>query len=535
MTGNEKATLAGVAIGGSRNTRSLARSAPRLKVLDGPSEAEVGNARALLCSALLDWQFAGTHFLGVGLEYFPEGALREAAEAVRALHARGTPVDLVTLGGELDQSGLLESVGGYTWLSELTQNNPTSANAPHYAAELKRVGWPRIAAALCERTSRYLLDPSTDSESVARDLVSELQSGLTDRSLLKLVNTSNWREEAAKPREDLFQGVMPKGVVCGVSAGAGVGKTMFSMGAAVAVATGQTIPPLIPQGRGKVLALFGEDSWNVIARRLRDYADIYDIPREELDDAFAHRLRIVEAPALALVCRTRDGNLDTSRAYAWLRTQIETFRPDLVVVDPLSQWFGGDENDAGQATFFVNRLKAVAAPSNATILVNHHFNKNGVTRGSTGFEGAFRWLAELRRMDDKESRLYGVPDHELRHYVRLKNVKFSDGQDGAEWWLQRCQGGVLKFTELKTTRMESIVNAMADYISNHDAHLTEREIEKAEEGAELRTYVANEVPGSKAADLREAIKFGIRSGVLKKHIVPTGKTRRAEILTEVPF
>lgn len=138
-------------------------------------------------------------------------------------------------------------------------------------------------------------------------------------------------------------------------------------------------------------------------------------------------------------------------------------------------------------------------------------------------------------MTDQDGRMLGVPDHELRRHVRLSIVKFSDGEAGAEWWFRRDQGGVLKLIPLKADRMDAIIRMMAEFIAEHDAHLTEREIEKGDEGAELRAYLQSEVSGVKAIDLREAIARGIRNGLLYKHVLPTGKTRRAEILTKVPF
>jgi hypothetical protein len=53
--------------------------------------------------------------------------------AVCALHARGHPVDVVTLAQELQARGHVEDVGGYASLGELLTAAPTAANALHYA------------------------------------------------------------------------------------------------------------------------------------------------------------------------------------------------------------------------------------------------------------------------------------------------------------------------------------------------------------------------------------------------------------------
>lgn len=67
------------------------------------------------------------------------------AEAILALHADGEPADTVTVGAWLDERKALDRVGGQTYLHQLVQSVPTTANADYYAeivveqAALRRV------------------------------------------------------------------------------------------------------------------------------------------------------------------------------------------------------------------------------------------------------------------------------------------------------------------------------------------------------------------------------------------------------------
>jgi replicative DNA helicase len=69
----------------------------------------------------------------VGPEDFYRGAHRTIFETVHALYDRGEPVDLVTLGDELERCGKLEDVGGPVFLADVLSRVPTAANALYYA------------------------------------------------------------------------------------------------------------------------------------------------------------------------------------------------------------------------------------------------------------------------------------------------------------------------------------------------------------------------------------------------------------------
>lgn len=54
-------------------------------------------------------------------------------EAIVSLFDRGEPVDLITLSEELRQTGMLDQVGGVSYVAGLANSVPTSANVEHYA------------------------------------------------------------------------------------------------------------------------------------------------------------------------------------------------------------------------------------------------------------------------------------------------------------------------------------------------------------------------------------------------------------------
>jgi hypothetical protein len=73
-------------------------------------------------------------------------------EAVLVLDGRGAPVDLTSVGSELERAGRLDAVGGRTALAELAAITPAVSSAPHHARRVieaahARDGWRSAAAA----------------------------------------------------------------------------------------------------------------------------------------------------------------------------------------------------------------------------------------------------------------------------------------------------------------------------------------------------------------------------------------------------
>lgn len=81
---------------------------------------------------------------------------RVVFEAMESLVREGEPVDIVTVTESLRKSGLLEQVGGITFLANLTNSVPSTANLAHYAKIVKE-----------KAILRSLIDVSTEIAGMA--------------------------------------------------------------------------------------------------------------------------------------------------------------------------------------------------------------------------------------------------------------------------------------------------------------------------------------------------------------------------------
>ena len=66
-------------------------------------------------------------------EYFYKTAHQLIYEAILSLHDRLEPIDLVTLSAETKKKGVLDKLGGRSYLADVLNSVPTAANVEHYA------------------------------------------------------------------------------------------------------------------------------------------------------------------------------------------------------------------------------------------------------------------------------------------------------------------------------------------------------------------------------------------------------------------
>lgn len=90
-------------------------------------------------------------------------------------------------------------------------------------------------------------------------------------------------------------------------------------------------------------------------------------------------------------------NLDNFSKYK------ELFREyDLVVLDPLIAFYGGEENSNSEARFFMNLLNKIARDNRQSFIIIHHAGKGQEqkSRGAGAFVDAVRLSYEIKIMED---------------------------------------------------------------------------------------------------------------------------------------
>jgi hypothetical protein len=157
----------------------------------------------------------------------------------------------------------------------------------------------------------------------------------------------------------LYAPYFPRGVIVLLDGRPGLGKSNFCVALVAAITTGRKLPWSDNAPRGKVLILSAEDDpARVLKPRLT--ANRADLGQGRV--RFAKELFSLDEAGIAL-----------------LRAEIASFRPDLVIIDPIIAYMspGAEINKATDMTKFMADIDAVAREFDCTILIVRHLRKSG--------------------------------------------------------------------------------------------------------------------------------------------------------------
>ena len=120
--------------------------------------------KAVVGAAITDGRTADSVLEALTPEQFVLPAHQSIMSAIASMRQSARPVDAILLTTELDKLGLLEEVGGYTYVTELVQELSITLNWRYYAAEVldvwKRRAMRQAAIAMAEAAS----DPALTTE-----------------------------------------------------------------------------------------------------------------------------------------------------------------------------------------------------------------------------------------------------------------------------------------------------------------------------------------------------------------------------------
>lgn len=181
-----------------------------------------------------------------------------------------------------------------------------------------------------------------------------------------------------------------------VGGDSGVMKTTVAMHVACAIAGGRRAFGRFATREGPVLIVSGEDPEAVLRNRAEALCRGHGWPPGEV----LPRMHVLALAGVDL------------RDAAWQRHLLAIVRelqPVLVLLDPYFELTSGDENSNSDAKPIVRFLRALTQPSDATVLVVHHFKKaaEGVSktdlfRGASALLKASRMTYTLERGQDGE-------------------------------------------------------------------------------------------------------------------------------------
>ncbi|MDP2735772.1 MAG: bifunctional DNA primase/polymerase [bacterium] len=336
-----------------------------------------------------------------------------------------------------------------------------------------------------------------------------------------------WLDTDPPPVDYLFENLLVAGIVGGVFAAGGTGKTYLILCLILSAALG--LPFFMafrPTRSMRVLGLLGEDPQDMIHRRVRSIlGEFRDVDRAR----FAENLRLYcghPAPLMKL----NGNNPARTAAIEWLKKEVDEFRPGLVVIDPKSMFYGLDENSNDHCTQWVNTLKELSMHG-ATVLFTHHIAKSaggtleltGARGGSALVDGS-RFAANMRALTEDDAKRYDIDEPWRYVEFRVTKNSYAPRLPGSVFF-KFTEGGALDEVDLEAARESVMIDELI-------AALTA-------EAADGNFYTAREVtrmkallPDATARERKHAVGLAIKSGRLSTEEQPSGKIRKTVLVPE---
>lgn len=367
----------------------------------------------------------------IGPEHFFSKSHRVIFSTCQALVVEQCPCDVVTVFLRLKESYEDEDFGGLQYLNALAQSVPSAANARAYAQIVADKALERAAIRACEDAAQLAWNASqplvTRLDRIAGTLaqLEEQRRGTRGRlPCLTLAELGGMRRGIRW----VVKHAIPRGSVGVLFGASGTFKSFVAIDLALHVAHG--MPWLGKRAdRGAVMYLAAEgqagiydriDAWHRLRGASMKGADVRVIPVavDVLNDAW----RVVE------------------------RAQAVGMRPDLVVVDTLSQTFSGEENNASEMAAYFRALGRFREMWDCAVVVVHHSGHSATERprGSSAIRanvdfmfGCFRDEKEMIARLTCQKQKDGDPlqDHEFKlHRVELEPDEDNEATSSLAAW-----------------------------------------------------------------------------------------------------
>ena len=177
------------------------------------------------------------------------------------------------------------------------------------------------------------------------------------------------------------------------------GKTYIALALGVHVALGVPWAGLATR-RGRVLFVSLEDDGEIMRYRLRRVIEGHMMQAHFHN--IAANLRIIDGhdsgPMVTEFADAGVRRIMPTKVYESVKSEVEQFKPDLLIIDNASDAFDGDENNRRQVRQFIKRLVALGKEQDTAVILLAHISKGAAQYGSAGnsYSGSTQWHNSVR-------------------------------------------------------------------------------------------------------------------------------------------
>jgi len=278
-------------------------------------------------------------------------------------------------------------------------------------------------------------------------------------------SVSRFIDHAPPELDWVFDGSLLVKTVGALVGPGGVGKSTLMLEMLISVATGRDILPGIfkPTRAGKVLAIFAEEDETILHHRFKGLMDGLFVFDDEAHRMLKENMLMIAASGHDLRMLTSDAGGEKVTVFFNMVLESVKSIPELrlIVVDPLSRFFGAGENDNGAGTLFISLLEKIAQATGAAVIACHHVGKKaGYANGNFDLDAAMhqdaaRGASALTNGARWQCNLVGLPEQSAKKHCKVKWAKPGQflalqvskknyGKPEPVHFLERLYGGVLR-------------------------------------------------------------------------------------------
>jgi len=346
--------------------------------VDLPAAVEV-EASVLGC-ILLDnscWEMTET----LSTDHFYHFAHRKIYGAMVEMHEAGLPIDYCTLSEFMQSRNSLESIGGRVFLFDLTRIIVLQQSLPTYIKILNDKKQLRDIIAAGKR----MVQRAMSQEDKPNDILAEVEKATTkvasdiqvkdQQIFLNVEQFTNRYNTEIEWRVDGAIEVGTNGILVGAS---GDGKSPVARALAVCLASGIDWLDLRVK-RARTALISREDYPGTTSRFIRRFIAGTGVMADEI--GLKHWLYIHSRE------QKKSLFLDDPADLRLLINNLKSRQIEFAVFDVWNKFHRADENDNTQMRGILNRVEQVRDEVGCQVLVLHHTNKMGGSRGASALDG----------------------------------------------------------------------------------------------------------------------------------------------------
>lgn len=262
---------------------------------------------------------------------------------------------------------------------------------------------------------------------------------------LQVVDAFDFNEADIPTRPWVIPGVMLSGYTHMLAAPGGSGKSLFTLQLAIALALGEPWGTFTPRRKARTLIINVEDDLHEQRRRLAAARRVMG-PEQ---DALRGMVHLV-ADTDNIIVAGFDEHRRVMVAKPIVPVLVDYIRRnqiDVLIVDPFTETFEGDENDNSEVKWAMRIWRdEIAKATGCAVYLVHHTTKYAaggagdanVVRGAGAIVNSTRISATLMPMTQDEAATLGIDEGERNLYVRYDDAKANQSlKSGKARWFQK--------------------------------------------------------------------------------------------------